>query len=219
MTETMPSAFDATRMLESDGPSMRTYSARRSMFAQGAPADAVFYLLRGRVKLSLVSARGKEAVIAILGGGEFFGEDCLAGQAVRRVTATSVTPCSVIRIEKAAMIRLIHQRPAVAEKFMAHLLARNIRIEEDLTDHLFNSSEKRLARVLLQVAQFAQEAPAQPTVAKLSQQTLADMIGTTRSRVSFFMNKFRRLGIIAYDGGTHGGLQVDSALLNAILRD
>ncbi|HEV2737115.1 MAG TPA: Crp/Fnr family transcriptional regulator [Candidatus Elarobacter sp.] len=221
MTEMLPSAFDATGMFEevTDGQAARTYAARRNLFAQGGPADAIFYLQRGRVKLSLVSPRGKEAVIAILESGEFFGEGCLAGQSVRMVTATSVTPCSVVRIDKAVMTRLLHERAAVAEKFMAHLLARNIRIEEDLADQLFNSSEKRLARVLLQMAHLGKEAPTQPTVAKLSQQTLADMVGTTRSRVNFFMNKFRRLGLIDYGAGMSSDLQVNGSLLNVILRD
>ena len=198
-----------------DGRSVRMYSARRVVFAQGDPADAVFYLRRGRIKVSLVSPRGKEAVLAILGGDEFFGEGCLAGQITRVMTATCITPCSVVRIEKAAMIALLHERAAVAQTFIAHLLSRNVRIEEDLTDQLFNSCEKRLARILLQLGRFGKGAPAEPVIVQLSQQTLADMIGTTRSRVSFFMNKFRRLGLIEY----RGGLQVHSTLMNVILHE
>jgi CRP-like cAMP-binding protein len=185
------------------------------MFAQGDPADAVFYLQRGRIKMSLISPRGKEAVLAILGGDEFFGEGCLAGQTTRMMTATCITPCSVIRIEKAAMVALLHDRVAVAQSFIAHLLSRNARIEESLADQLFNSCEKRLARILLQLGRFGMGAPAEPAIVQLSQQTLADMIGTTRSRVSFFMSKFRRLGLIEY----RGGLRVHSTLMNVILHE
>ncbi|MEA2785052.1 MAG: family transcriptional regulator, cyclic receptor protein [Candidatus Eremiobacteraeota bacterium] len=198
-----------------DGRSARTYPPRRVVFAQGDPADAVFYLQRGRIKMSLISPRGKEAVLAILGGDEFFGEGCLAGQTTRMMTATCITPCSVIRIEKAAMVALLHDRVAVAQSFIAHLLSRNARIEEDLTDQLFNSCEKRLARILLQLGRFGMGAPAEPAIVQLSQQTLADMIGTTRSRVSFFMSKFRRLGLIEY----RGGLRVHSTLMNVILHE
>ena len=221
MHDIAPSDFDAKLVLENvgQGQSTRAYAARRILFAQGEPADAVFYLQRGRIKMSLVSPRGKEAVIAILGSDEFFGEGCLAGQSVRMMTATAIAPCSVVRIEKAAMIRLLHERPAVTQSFIAHLLSRNIRIEEDLTDQLFNSCEKRLARVLLLLANFGKEALPEPVIANLSQQTLADMVGTTRSRVSFFMNKFRRLGLIAYTGAMQGDLHVHSSLVNVILHE
>jgi CRP/FNR family transcriptional regulator, cyclic AMP receptor protein len=198
-----------------DGRSIRNYPARRVVFAQGDPADAVFCLQRGRMKISLVSPRGKEAVLAILGSHDFFGEGCLAGQSTRMMTATCITPCTVLRIEKAAMVALLHERAAVAQTFIAHLLSRNVRIEEDLTDQLFNSCEKRLARILLLLGRFGKDASAEPVIAQLSQQTLADMIGTTRSRVSFFMNKFRRLGLIEYRGGLH----VHSTLMNVILHD
>ena len=157
-------------------------------------------------------------MLTILGGDEFFGEGCLAGQSVRMMTATSITSSSVVRIEKDAMIRLLHERPAFAAAFITHLLSRNIRIEEDLTDQLFNSCEKRLARVLLLLANFGKETRPEPVIARISQQTLADMVGTTRSRVSFFMNKFRRLGLIDYNGGLQG-LHVHSALLNVVLHD
>ena len=197
------------------GRSVRNYPARRVVFAQGDPADAVFHLQRGRIKVSLVSPRGKEAVLAILGRDDFLGEGCLAGQPTRVMTATCITPCSVVRVEKAAMMALLRERADVAQAFIAHLLSRNVRIEEDLTDQLFNSCEKRLARVLLLLGRFGKDAAAEPVIAQLSQQTLADMIGTTRSRVSFFMNKFRRLGLIEYRRGLH----VHSTLMSVILHE
>jgi CRP/FNR family transcriptional regulator, cyclic AMP receptor protein len=217
MHERSPRPFDPRAFLDGvgDGRSSRIYPTGRTLFAQGEPADAVFYVQRGKVKLSLLSPRGKEAVLAILGADDFLGEGCLAGQPVRMATATAMGPCSVTRVEKAAMIRALSDRPEFAEKFIAHLLSRNIRIEEDLTDQLFNSSEKRLARVLLLLANFGKDGVPEPVIAKLSQQTLADMIGTTRSRVSFFMNKFRRLGFIEYNGGLH----VNSSLLNVVLHE
>jgi len=198
-----------------EGRSNRTYVAGQAVFTQGAPADAVFFLQRGKIKLSLLSPQGKEAVIAILGANDFFGEGCLAGQRVRMSTATALSPCSVMRVEKSAMIRALADRPEFSGKFIVHLLSRNIRIEEDLTDQLFNSSEKRLARLLLLLANFGKEGSPEPVIPNMSQQTLADMIGTTRSRVSFFMNKFRRLGFIEYNGGLH----VNSSLLNVILHE
>ena len=198
-----------------DGGSALTYPERRIVFAQGDPADAVFYLQRGRIKVSVLSPRGKEAVLAILGSGQFFGEGALAERTKRMVTATCLSPCSVVRIEKAAMSALLCKRAAVAQTFITHLLARNVRIEEDLTDHLFNSSEKRLARALLLLDRLGNDASAKPMSARFSQQTLADMIGTTRSRVSYFMNKFRRLGLIEY----REGLQVHSALRSVILHE
>jgi len=200
-----------------DAGSVRHHAPRRTVFAQGDAADAVYYLQRGKIKLSLLSPRGKEAVIAILGHGDFFGEGCLAGQTARVSTAATITACSVVRIEKADMLEMLHTVPQFAELFIAHLLSRNIRIEEDLTDQLFNSSERRLARVLLLLANFGKEALPEPVIAKISQQILADMIGTTRSRVSFFMNKFRRAGYIEYNGGL--GLHVHRSLLNVILHE
>jgi CRP/FNR family transcriptional regulator, cyclic AMP receptor protein len=220
VAQTIPGRFDVTQILADvdDGRSTQTYTAGSIVFSQGEPADAVFFLQHGRIKISLLSARGKEAVLALLSADEFFGEGCLAGQSVRMMTAAAITPCAVVRIEKAAMLRLLQERPSFAETFMTHLLSRNIRIEEDLTDQLFNSCEKRLARVLLLLANFGKETLPEPVIAKLSQQTLADMVGTTRSRVSFFMNKFRRLGLIDYDGGLTG-LHVHSSLLNVVLHD
>ena len=186
-----------------------------TIFSQGEAAEAVFYLQAGKVKLTVVSKQGKEAVIAILERGAFFGESCIAGQAVRTATATAVEESDIVRIDKEAMIRVLHETPAFAELFMAYLLARSIRIEEDLVDQLFNSSEKRLARALLLLAHFGKEGQPQTVIAKISQETLAEMIGTTRSRVSFFMNKFRKLGFIDYNGEVH----VHSSLLNVVLHD
>jgi CRP/FNR family cyclic AMP-dependent transcriptional regulator len=221
MPDVAPTDWDAKSVLDElgEGRSVQTYASNRIVFAQGQCADAVFYVQRGRVKASVLAPSGKEAVIAIVGSGEFLGEGCLSGQSVRMMTATTISPCSTVRIEKTAMIRLLHAHPTFAETFLAHVLARKIRIEEDLADQLFNSSEKRLARVLLLLANFGKEAAPEPVIAKLSQQTLADMIGTTRSRVSFFMNKFRRLGFIQYHGGARGDLQVNRSLLDVILHD
>src|SRR5207244_3553360 len=181
----------------------------------GDPADSIFYIQAGKVKLTLVSAQGKEAIVAILTDRAFFGEGCLAGQLVRMVTAYTMSECTIVRLEKAATIRVLHDEPAFSELFLSYLLSRNIRIEEDLVDHLFNSSEKRLARVLLLLANFGKESKPEPVIANISQETLAEIIGTTRSRVSFFMNKFRKLGLIDYNGG----LQVHSSLLNIVLHD
>jgi CRP/FNR family cyclic AMP-dependent transcriptional regulator len=176
----------------------------------------VFYIQSGKVKLTVVSKRGKEAVVAILPGASFFGEGCLAGQPVRMSTASTVQRSTIIRVEKPAMLDLLHQEPGFAERFLAYLLSRNIRMEADLVDHLFNSSEKRLARLLLLLANFGQESKPIPVVAKMSQETLAEMIGTTRSRVSFFMNRFRKLGFIDYNGG---GMHVHSSLVSVVLHD
>jgi CRP-like cAMP-binding protein len=184
-------------------------------FSQGDVADAVFYILKGKIKLTVLSQQGKEAVIAILEEGSFFGESCLAGQTVRTATATALEDSGVVRIDKGAMIRVLHEEPSFAELFMSYLLAHTIRIQEDLVDQLFNSSERRLARILLLLAHFGKEGKPEPVIAKVSQETLADMIGTTRSRVSFFMNKFRKLGFIDYNGGLH----VHSSLLNVVLHD
>ena len=185
------------------------------VFRQGDLADAVFYIQSGQVKKTVVSEQGKEAVVALLGTGEFFGEGSLAGEILRLGTVTALTKCVIVRISKANITRVIHEEPAFAELFIAHLLARNSRVEEDLVDQLFNSSEKRLARTLLLLANFGKEGRPEPIIAKVSQETLAEMIGTTRSRVSFFMNKFRKLGLIDYNGN----IEIHSSLLNVVLRD
>ena len=185
------------------------------VFSQGDPADAVFYIQSGKVKVTVVSEQGKEAVVAMLGTNDFFGEGCLAGQARRIATVATMTDSVIVRLEKAAIVRVIHQEPAFSEMFIAHLLARAIRVEADLVDQLFNSSEKRLARLLLLLANFGKDEKPEPILAKISQETLADMIGTTRSRVSFFMNKFRKLGLIDYNGS----IEVHSSLLNVVLHD
>jgi len=188
---------------------------KQIIFSQGSPADAVFYIEEGKVKLTVLSGRGKEAVIAILGSGDFFGEGCLAGQPLRMASATAMTECSVVRVQKATMIRMLRDEPALSELFMAYLLSRNIRVEEDLVDHLFNSSEKRLARILLLLTRFGKDGQHEDIVPRISQETLAEMVGTTRSRVSFFMNKFRKLGFVDYNGG----LRVHSSLLGIVLHD
>ncbi len=197
------------------GKTTLTSPKKQILFSQGDAADAVFYIQTGKVKLSVVSQQGKAAVIAILEKGSFFGEGCLAGQLVCMATATTAEDATLVRIEKTAMIRVLHDDPAFSELFLAYLLARNIRIQEDLVDQLFNSSEKRLARVLLLMAHFGKEGKPELVVPKISQETLAEMIGTTRSRVSFFMNKFRKLGFVHYNGGLH----VHSSLLNIVLHD
>ena len=178
------------------GRTIAEYSKNEVVFAQGDQAETVFYIQQGKVKLTVVSNAGKEAVIAVLGPGDFLGEGCLAGRPVRLATATAMSDCSIVRLEKAAMIRVLHDEPAFSEMFVSYLLSRNMRIEEDLVDQLFNSSEKRLARVLLLLSHFGKEGKPEPVIAKISQETLAEMIGTTRSRVSFFMNKFRKMGFI-----------------------
>ena len=185
---------------------------KHTIFSQGDAAETVF---SGKVKLTVVSKQGKEAVIAILEGGAFFGESCLAGQAVRTATETAVEESDIVRVDKEVMIRVLYEEPAFAERFMTYLLGHTIRIEEDLVDQLFNSSEKRLARALLMFAHFGKEGKPETAIAKISQETLAEMIGTTRSRVSFFMNKFRKLGYIDYNGR----LRVYSSLLNIVLHD
>ncbi len=198
-----------------EGTSFGTYLTGQVVFTQGDSADAVFYIESGKVKLTVVSEQGKEAVVALLGSNEFFGEGCLAGQAQRIATVTTMTESVIVRLEKAAIIRVIHQEPAFSEIFIAHLLGRAIRVEADLVDQLFNSSEKRLARLLLLLANFGKEEKPEPILAKISQETLAEMIGTTRSRVSFFMNKFRKLGLIDYNGR----IEVRSSLLNVVLHE
>lgn len=210
-------AFDVQAFLAGVGEGRTSTKLREGqvIFAQGDPADAVFYVQTGKVKVTTVSSHGKEAVVAILGAGDFFGEGCLAGQPLRISTVTAIADASVARLNKASVIRVLHEQAAFSELFMAYLLARNIRIEADLIDQLFNSSEKRLARLLLLLANFGKEGKPLPVIAKISQETLAEMIGTTRSRVSFFMNKFRRLGFIEYNGH----LEVHSSLLSVVLHD
>src|SRR2546423_6854840 len=198
-----------------DGRTIGKYRKDQIVFSQGDPADAVFYIQKGKAKVSVISDQGKEAVVAVLGPNEFLGEACLAGQEQRIATATTMMESVMVRLEKAAIVRVIHEEPRFSEMFIAHLLGRTIRVEADLVDQLFNSSEKRLARLLLLLANFGKEGRPEPMIAKISQETLADMIGTTRSRVSFFMNKFRKLGFIAYNGG----IEVHSSLLNVVLHD
>jgi len=198
-----------------EGRTTTNYERNETVFAQGDPANAIFYLQKGRVKLTVVSHQGKEAVVAILSPGDFFGEGCLARQTLRMSTATAMDESSVMKLEKTRMMRVLREEPAFSELFVAHLLARSIRVEEDLVDQLFNSSEKRLARVLLLLANFGKEGQPEPVIAKISQETLAEMVGTTRSRVSFFMNKFRKLGFIDYKDR----LEVHSSLLNVVLHD
>jgi CRP/FNR family transcriptional regulator, cyclic AMP receptor protein len=197
------------------GKTHTEHPKNQKVFSQGDAADAIFFIQKGRVKLTVVSQQGKEAVIAILGAGDFFGEGCLAGQTLRMSTVTTISECSIVRLDKADTVRVLHDEPAFSEVFLHYLLSRNIRIEEDLVDHLFNSSEKRLARVLLLLANFGKEGKPETVIPKISQETLAEIIGTTRSRVSFFMNKFRKMGFIAYNGH----LEVHSSLLNVVLHD
>jgi CRP/FNR family transcriptional regulator, cyclic AMP receptor protein len=197
------------------GKAVLEYRKNQVIFAQGEIADSVFFIQRGRVKLTVISAQGKEAVVAILESGQFFGEGCLNGHPRRIATTTAMEDCVLTSITKAAMLAELHREPKFSELFMAYLLTRNSRIEEDLIDQLFNSSEKRLARLLLLLANFGKEGRPQPILAKISQETLAEMIGTTRSRVSFFMNKFRKLGLISYNGK----IEVHNSLLNAVLHD
>ncbi|HEX2994793.1 MAG TPA: Crp/Fnr family transcriptional regulator [Anaerolineales bacterium] len=187
-----------------------------TIFRQGQPADSLFYLQRGKVKLTAMSPQGKEAIVAVLDAGEFFGEGCLAGQPLRMATAVAMTDCILCKVEKPVMVRMLHEQQDVSELFVKHLLSRNMRYESDLVDQLFNSSEKRLARILLLLARFGKESRAEIVVPKISQETLAQMVGTTRSKVSVFMNKFKGLGFIDYNGH---GLTVNSSLLNVVLHD
>jgi CRP-like cAMP-binding protein len=199
------------------GRKIAAFSKKQPIFAQGDSADAVFYIQKGKVKLTVVSKIGKEATIGILNEGDFFGESCLTGQILRLCSATAMTDCSVMRIDKKSMVEVLRREQAFSDVFVAYLLARNIRYEEDLVDQLFNSSEKRLARILLLLAHFGKEGVHETPIPSISQETLAEMIGTTRSRVSFFMNRFRKLGFIDYHGGDD--LQVHSSLLNIVLHD
>jgi CRP/FNR family transcriptional regulator, cyclic AMP receptor protein len=210
-------AFDAQAFLDSAGVSRNIVQYRKSqeVYSQGDPAATVIYIQDGGVKLSVVNEVGKEAVVAILGPSDFFGEGCLAGQNIRMGTATAIAPSAVLVIEKNEMMRVLHAERALADRFMSYMLSRNIRIEEDLVDQLFNSSEKRLARTLLLLARYGKETQALKILPNVSQEMLAEMIGTTRPRVNFFMNKFRKLGFIRYNGG----LQINSSLLSVVLHD
>ena len=211
-------AFNPTAFLAQVGSGKTLLHPKKNdvLFSQGDAANAVFYIQEGRVKLTAVSAQGKEAIVAILERTDFFGEGCLAGQPLRLAAAKALDASTIVRIDKPAMVQVLHEQAAFSELFMAYLLSRNARIEADLVDQLFNSSEKRLARVLLLLAHFGKEGKPEPVIAKISQETLAEMVGTTRSRISFFMNKFRKLGLIEYNGG---GLHIHSALLNIVLHD
>ena len=215
-TKSLPS-FDPEVFLAEVGEGKRTHKYRKGeiVFSQGEPSDAVFYIRKGKVKLTVVSEQGKEAVVAILDTGDFFGEGCLAKQPRRLATAAAMTDSTIVRLGKATVAELIHQETAFSEMFISHLLSRTLRTEADLVDQLFNSSEKRLARLLLLLANFGKEGAPEPMLAEISQQTLADMIGTTRSRVSYFMNKFRKLGYIDYNGR----IEVHKSLLNAVLQE
>jgi len=217
MRNLAPLASDPTAFLTGieDGKTTREYRSKQVVFAQGDAADAVYYIQSGKVQLTVVSTRGKEAVIGVLERGSFFGEGCLAAQPFRMSTASATQPSTILRVGRSTMVGLLHREPEFAELFTAYLLSRNVRIEEDLVDQLFNSSEKRLARALLLLAHFGEESRPESVIPKVSQETLAAMVGTTRSRVSYFMNRFRKMGFIHYNGG----LQVHSALLTVVLRD
>jgi CRP/FNR family cyclic AMP-dependent transcriptional regulator len=197
------------------GRTMTPCPEGKVIFAQGDPANSIYYIQKGKIKLTVVSNAGKEAVIAVLGAGDFFGEGCLTAQLLRMATATAMSDCSIMRLEKATVVEVLHKEPAFSELLLSYMLTRTMRIEEDLVDQLFNSSEKRLARALLLLANFGKEGKPETVIPKISQETLAEMIGTTRSRVSFFMNKFRRLGFIEYGDN----LEVHSSLLNVVLHD
>ena len=210
-------SFDPNAFLAKIGEGRKLLSLpkKHSVFSQGGPCDAVFFIQKGKVRLTVVSKTGKEATVAIMNPGEFFGEGCLAGQPLRMASATTMTECSLMRIECKAIRDVIHRERAFSDMFVNYLLTRNIRYEADLVDQLFNSSEKRLARILLLLAQFGKDGRKETVIAKISQETLADMVGTTRSRVSFFMNRFRKLGFIDYNGG----IQVHTSLLNVVLHE
>jgi CRP/FNR family transcriptional regulator, cyclic AMP receptor protein len=209
--------FDPLAFLESaaKGRVISTHQSKAIIFSQGNAADSVFYIKRGKVKVTVVSKQGKEAIVAILGADEFVGEGCLIGQPKRLATASAMTECVTMRVEKKELMRVLQDEPTFSRMFISHILARNARVEEDLVDQLFNSTEKRLARVLLLLANFGKEGRPEPLIAKISQETLAEMIGTTRSRVSHFMNKFRNAGFIDYNGH----LEVHSSLLSVVLAD
>jgi CRP-like cAMP-binding protein len=213
--------FDTKTFLSTinGGRKIAAFTKKQTIFAQGDSADAVYYIQEGKVKLTVVSQTGKEATIGILNKGDFFGEGCLTGQLLRLCSATAMTDCSLMKIDKKSMNEVLHREHAFSDMFVGYLLVRNIRYEEDLVDQLFNSSEKRLARILLLLAHFGKDGKPETVIPKISQESLAEMVGTTRSRVSFFMNRFRKLGFIDYAGGAEGGLQVHSSLLNIVLHD
>ncbi len=217
MTPKKTKAFDIKAFLNkaNGGRTIATYRTNARIFEQGDPADAIFYIQKGKIKLTVISKQGKEAVIAFLGEGDFFGEGCLAGQPLRMASAAAISECTAMKLAKPVVVKLLREEPVFSERFLTHLLTRNIKIEEDLVDQLFNSSEKRLARVLLLLANFGKETKPEEVIPKISQETLAGIVGTTRSRVSFFMNRFRKLGFIDYNGG----LTIHSSLLNVILHD
>ena len=211
------SHFDVQAFLDSAGLARRVeqYRSREIIFLQGDPADSVLYVQLGSVKLSITSATGQEAVVAVLGPGDFLGEGCLADQRTRMSTAAAITPSTILVIEKQEMMRVLHEEHALSDRFISYMLSRNIRVEEDLADQLFNSTEKRLARTLLILARYGKEGELERVLPKVSQETLAEMIGSTRSRVNFFMNKFKKLGLIKYNGGLH----IDSSLLSVVLHE
>lgn len=213
--KTRPFDWELLLAKTSYGKTVIESERKRDIYRQGDPADSVFFLRRGKVKLAVMSKQGKEAIVAVLDAGDFFGEGCLAGQPLRMATATAMTDCILARIEKPAMARILHEQHDISELFITHLLSRNIRYEEDLVDQLFNSSEKRLARILLLLSHFGKESRAETVLPRINQESLAQMVGTTRSRVSHFMNKFKKLGFIDYNGG----LTVHSGLLSVVLHD
>jgi CRP/FNR family cyclic AMP-dependent transcriptional regulator len=210
-------AFDVQKFLDSAGVARKVveFQIKKTIFAQGDPAKTVMYIQKGRVKLSVVNEVGREAVVAVLGPGDFFGEGCLAGQPIRIGTATAIAPSTLLVIEKDQMTRVLHEERELSDRFISYMLSRNIRVEADLVDQLFNSTEKRLARTLLLLARYGKENQPEKVVPKVSQELLAEMIGTTRSRVNLFMNKFKKLGFIRYNGGLH----IDSSLLSVVLHD
>jgi CRP/FNR family cyclic AMP-dependent transcriptional regulator len=212
-----PIDWDGLIAAFSGGNKYIEYGANRTIFAQGDPADSIFYIREGKVKISVTSSQGKEAIVALLNDGDFFGEGCLAGQLMRIASAYTLTDCSLAKVEKALMARMLHERHGVSELFVRHLLSRNIRFEGDLVDQLFNSSEKRLARTLLLLANFGKESKSEPVHPRINQEDLAQMVGTTRSRISHFMNKFRTLGFVDYSDNR--GMKVNSGLLSVVLND
>ena len=214
-------SFNAQAFLDSAGLSKKIveYGRSETIFTQGDRSDSVLYIQHGGVKLSVLSETGREAVVAMLGPGDFFGEGCLAGQTLRIGSASAITPCRVLVIAKNQMVKVLHEQHALSDRFIDHMLSRNVRIEQDLIDQLFNSSEKRLARALLLLARYGKQTKPRQVVAKISQETLSEMVGTTRSRVNFFMNKFKRLGFIEYDGDLGAGIQINSSLLSVVLHE
>ena len=214
-------SFNAQAFLDSAGLSKTIVEYHRNevVFTQGDSSDSVMYIQKGGIKLSVLSKAGREAVVAMLGPSDFFGEGCLAGQTIRIGTATAITPTTVLEITKNQMVKVLHEQHALSDRFIAHMLSRNVRIEQDLIDQLFNSSEKRLARALLLLARYGRQEKPKQVVAKISQETLSEMVGTTRSRVNFFMNKFKKLGFIEYNGDLDAGIQINSSLLSVVLHD